>query len=142
MWIENCAADEIPYADHTNPGPNSMLIQIMDPPGWFPKPKHNFKEIHQFQFLDIEDHDHADDPEMFISEEQAKSLVALLKRAQESKMNVIVHCFAGICRSGAVVEVATHLGFETTGKFREPNTRVMRLMMTELGLPYEIKTRT
>lgn len=137
MWIENCAADDIPYADHYDPGPNSMLIQIMDPPGWFPKPKYKFREIHRFQFLDIDDNDQADDPEMFISEAQAKQLVKLLKHAFDNKMNVLVHCFAGICRSGAVVEVATKMGFESTGKFREPNTRVVRLMMEELN--YEKK---
>lgn len=137
-WIENCAADDIPKAFHHDAGPNSMLIQIMDPAGWFPTPKHQFKEIHQFEFLDIEDGDHADDPEMFISEAQAKELVRLLRHAHNNRMNVVVHCFAGICRSGAVCEVGTHIGFDAVEKFRSPNTRAMRLMMAEIGVPYDV----
>lgn len=139
-WIENCAADDIPRAHHHDAGPNSMLIQITDPASWVPKPLFNFKEQHHFEFLDIEDDDHADDPEMFVSEAQAKELVRLLRHAHDNRMNVVVHCFAGICRSGAVVEVGTHMGFDAVEKFRSPNTRVMRLMMTELGLPYDATT--
>lgn len=134
--IENCAASDIGEGFHHDAGPNSMLIQIMDPASWKPIPKHDFKEIYHFEFLDIEDEDHADDPEMFISEDQAKQLVSILKHAHDKNMNVVVHCFAGICRSGAVVEVGTHMGFDAVEKFRSPNTRVMRLMMKELGLPY------
>lgn len=137
-WIENCAADDISKAYHHDAGQNSMLIQIMDPPGDFPKPKFNFSEIYQFQFLDIEDCDSADDPEMYISESQAVELVRLLRKALDNRMNVVVHCFAGVSRSGAVVEVATHMGYTAVEKFRSPNTRVMRLMMKELGLSYEV----
>lgn len=139
-WIENCAADDMSRAFHHDAGPNSMLIQIMDPGSWFPTPKHVFKETHKFEFLDIDDSDQADDPEMFISESQAVELVNLLRRAYDNRMNVIVHCFAGICRSGAVVEVGTKLGFDAVEKFRSPNTRVMRLMMSELGLDYDVKS--
>ena len=130
-WIENCAADDISKAYHHDAGPNSMLIQITDPAGNIPSPRHLFKEKYHFEFLDIEDDDHADDPEMYISEAQAKELVRLLRHALDNRMNVVVHCFAGICRSGAIVEVGTHLGFNAVEKFRSPNTRVMRLMMAE-----------
>jgi predicted protein tyrosine phosphatase len=139
-WIENCAADDISLGYHHDAGPNSMLIQIMDPGSWFPKPRHVFKETHAFEFLDIDDNDEADDPEMFVSEKQAKELIGLLQHALDNRMNVIVHCFAGICRSGAVVEVGTKLGFDAVEKFRSPNTRVMRLMMSELGLDYDVKS--
>lgn len=137
-YIENCSADDISNGKHYDAGSNSMLIQIMDPPGDFPTPKYKFKEVYQFQFLDIEDCDPADDPEMYISVEQSKELVRLLHRALDNSMNVVVHCWAGVSRSGAVVEVATHMGFYAVEKFRSPNTRVIRLMMQELGLPYEV----
>ena len=137
-WIENVAASDVPLGNHHNAGPNSMLIQIMDPAGWFPTPKHEFKEIHRFEFLDIDDNDEADDPEMFISESQAKELVNLLRHALDKNMNVVVHCYAGVARSGAVAQVGEHMGFMLVEGFRSPNTRVMRLMMSELGLPYEV----
>jgi protein-tyrosine phosphatase len=136
-WIENCAAADIPLRFHHDAGPNSMLIQIMDPASWFPEPKHEFKEIHHFEFLDIEDGDEADDPEMFISTEQAKELVRLLRHALDKNMNVVVHCYAGVSRSGAVATVGEQMGFMLVEGFRSPNTRVMRLMMEELSLPYE-----
>lgn len=136
-WIENVAAADIPLRFHHDAGPNSMLIQITDPASWRPEPKHEFREIHHFEFLDIEDGDEALEPEMFISPHQAKELVRLLRNALDKNMNVVVHCYAGVCRSGAVAAVGERMGFMLVEGFRSPNTRVMRLMMEELGLPYE-----
>jgi predicted protein tyrosine phosphatase len=76
---------------------------------------------------------------MFISEDQAKELVRLLRHAYDNKMNVVVHCFAGVSRSAAIAEVGIKMGFQEVEKFRSPNSRVMRLMMAELGLPYDVK---
>jgi len=45
--------------------------------------------------------------------------------------------FAGICRSGAVVEVATMMGFTASDRYRQPNLRVKHKMMKVLGLTYE-----
>ena len=135
-YIDNVAAYKIPIGEHYDCGPNSMLIQIMDPASTFPISKYKFKEIHQFEFLDIEDSDeHVD--EFGITETQATAIVDLLKHAKEERMNVLLHCFAGVCRSGAVVEVATMMGFADFESFRIPNTRVKRLMMKELGLTYD-----
>ena len=57
MWIENVAATDVSQGFHHDAGPNSMLIQIVDPAGWFPTPRYQFKEVHQFEFLDAEDAD-------------------------------------------------------------------------------------
>jgi protein-tyrosine phosphatase len=95
-----------------------------------------FKEVHEFEFLDAEDADGFED-ECKISDEQARQLVNLLQHALERSMNVVVHCHAGICRSGAVVEVATLLGFTATEKYRQPNLRVKHKMMKALGLTYD-----
>ena len=54
MWIQNVAMSDIKKGFHIDPGPNAMLIQIVDPAYEFPTPLYNFKEVHQFQFLDIE----------------------------------------------------------------------------------------
>lgn len=135
-FIENAAADDMPKKFHRDPGPNSMLIQISDPGGWFPTPKHIFKEVYKFEFLDIEKNDIVFDEECRCSQAQADELVRLLRRAKDADMNVIVHCFAGICRSGAVCEVGVMLGFEDTNRFRQPNLLVKHLMMKRLGYYY------
>ena len=135
-WIENVAASDVSTGFHYDCGPNAMLISITDPAGWKPLPKHNFREVHEFEFLDAEDEDGFPD-ECKISDEQAEQLVILLNRAKENAMNVVVHCHAGICRSGAVVEVATMMGFTATDRYRQPNLRVKSKMMKVLGHTYE-----
>ena len=139
-WIENVAWDDVKHGWHSEMGENAMLIQIMDPASTFPVPKKQFREVHQFEFLDIEDSDVKMDPNMgefAITDDQAAQLVELLLKAKENHMNVLVHCFAGICRSGAVCEVGTLLGFTATDRFRQPNLRVKHKMMRELGMYYD-----
>lgn len=135
-WIQNVSLSDIRKGYHINPGTNAMLIQICDPPGDFPTPLYKFKEIHQFQFLDIEEEDFALDEEMRCSQEQANELVRLLKHAFDNLMNVIVHCHAGVCRSGAVCEIGVMLGFSDTEVFRSPNLLVKHRMMGALGWTY------
>ena len=137
MWIQNVAATDIPNGFHVAVKENSMLIQIMDPAaGWWPKPKHQFKEVHQFEFLDAEDRDGFDD-DFKISDAQAAELVRLLQHALDNHLEVIVHCMAGLCRSGAVCEVGVMMGFQDTEKFRSPNMRVKHRMMKVLGWTYD-----
>jgi predicted protein tyrosine phosphatase len=136
-WIENVAAADIPTRFHHDAGENSMLISIVDPASWRPEPAHKFKEIHNFEFLDIEEHDECLDEEMKCSHEDAARLVGLLQHALDNKMNVVVHCFAGICRSGAVCELGVMMGFEDTGRFRNPNLLVKHRMMKALGWTYD-----
>ena len=136
-WIQNVALSDIRKGHHFDAGINSMLIQIVDPPGDFPTPFHQFKEVHQFQFLDIEEKDFALDEAMRCSQEQANELVRLLQHALENRMNVVVHCHAGVCRSGAVCEIGVMLGFTDTEAFRSPNLLVKHRMMAALGWPYD-----
>jgi predicted protein tyrosine phosphatase len=137
MWIQNVAAADIPNGFHVAVTENSMLIQIMDPASaWWPVPKHSFKEVHQFEFLDAEDKDGFDD-DFKISDTQAQELVRLLQHALDNHMDVIVHCMAGLCRSGAVCEVGVMMGFQDTEKFRSPNLRVKHRMMRALGWTYD-----
>ena len=135
-WIENVSWDAVKNGFHSDMGQNAMLIQIADPATFFPVPKHTFKEVHQFEFLDAEDGDRFPD-ECLIQDEQAAELVRLLQQALDNSMNVLVHCHAGICRSGAVVEVGSMMGFTPTERFRMPNLRVKHRMMKVLGLTYD-----
>lgn len=136
-WIQNVSMSDIRNGFHFVPGENAMLIQIVDPPGDFPTPKYGFKEIHRFQFLDVEDKDFVLDEAMRCSQEQANELVELLLHALANNMNVIVHCHAGVCRSGAVAEVGVIMGFQDTEAFRSPNLLVKHRMMKALGLTYD-----
>lgn len=145
MWIQNVPMVDIKVGCHIDAGENSMLIQIVDPAYEFPVPKHNFKEVYQFEFLDIEgdcttnlgNGEMVDMTEFAITDKQAAQLVALLQRALDHHMNVVVHCHAGICRSGAVAEVGVMMGFEDAKAFRAPNLRVKHKMMQQLGWTYD-----
>ena len=135
-FIENVSKSDVFNGHHYDAGQNSMLIRIQDPATEFGKIKYPFKEVYEFEFLDAEDPDGFPD-ECKIQDNQAEALVGLLNRALEKSMNVVVHCHAGICRSGAVVEVATMMGFTPTDRFRMPNLRVKHKMMKVLGLTYD-----
>ena len=136
-WIQNIGLGDIRKGFHIDAGVNSMLIQICDPPGDFPTPLHTFKEVHQFQFLDIEAKDACLDEAMRCSHEQAAELVRLLQHALENRMNVVVHCYAGVCRSGAVCELGVMMGFDDVGRWRSPNLLVKHRMMKHLGWTYD-----
>ena len=135
-FIQNCSWDDAKNGWHKDPGENSILIQIADPASFFPTPKHTFAITHQFEFLDVEDADGFPD-EVKIQPEQAMEITNILRYALEFDMNVIVHCFAGICRSGAVAEVGVMMGFEDTEKYRQPNIRVKTMLMRQLGWTYD-----
>lgn len=144
-WIQNVALVDIPRGKHIRVGENAMLIQIVDPAMEFPAPLYTFKEIHQFEFLDIEedgmtnngDGTWTDMSEFAVTQEQADKLVELLQHALKNRMDVVVHCHAGVCRSGAVCEVGVMMGFDDAEAFRAPNLLVKHKMMKKLGWTYD-----
>ena len=128
-WIQNVAASQIEVGLHKFEEGNTVLIQIMDPGQPFPSPCEEFVEVHQFSFHDVE----TEDSEEYtsITQEQADKIFAILEQTLEKGQNVVVHCYAGIYRSGAVVEVGTGLGFEDTGTYRCPNRLVLAKLRSE-----------
>ena len=136
---------DIKQGAHIEAGENSMLIQIVDPAYEFPTPLKTFKEVHQFEFLDIEKDGLTNDgsgnqidmSEFAVTDEQAQQLVTLLQKALDNRMNVVVHCHAGVCRSGAVAEVGVMMGFSDSESFRSPNLLVKHKMMKSLGWTYD-----
>ena len=134
-FIENASRFDVATGHHADAGVNSMLIQISDINAEHPTPKMIFKEVYHFKFEDIEE-----DTEFAITEEQAKMIAQLLRKAQENCMNVIVHCHAGLYRSGAVAECGIMLGFNPPDRIRIPNTLVKKKIMKELG--FEINEST
>ena len=147
-WIENCSMSDIHLGHHSDLGENVMLIRIQDPATEFKPTKYNFKEVHCFEFLDIEDDgltnlgdgQWTNMSEFAITDQQAANIAGLLERALEKQMNVMVHCHAGICRSGAVVEVGTMLGFTATERYRQPNLLVKHKLIKSLGWAYDGQT--
>lgn len=118
---------------HFEPG-NTILVQISELD--FPQPKHSFVAVHQFNFSDVDTEDHEDAP----TDQHASSLVEILDNALAAGHNVVVHCVAGLCRSGAVAEVGVILGFEDTGAVRCPNVllknKMMRILRERAGVEY------
>ena len=144
-WIQNVSMKDIKTGQHIEAGENSMLIQIVDPAYEFPTPLKQFKEVHQFEFLDIEKDGLTNDgsgnwidmSEFAVTDEQAQEIVTLLQHALDNRMNVVVHCHAGVCRSGAVAEVGVMMGFSDSESFRSPNLLVKHKMMKSLGWTYD-----
>lgn len=134
-WIENVSRLDIIAGNHSAPGNNTILIQISNPASDFPAPAAQFCETHQFEFLDIESAE-SELGEFAITDQQAEAIVEILQSALARNLNVIVHCHAGICRSGAVAEVAHIMGFDTTGRYRQPNLLVKYKLMHVLGWTY------
>ena len=135
MWIQNVSMADIVKGHHNLPDKRTVLIQIQDFGTWqfaVPLYKDSFVDIHQFLFDDIED-----ECGVSIQDEQAEKLAIILEQAKNNGYNVIVHCHAGICRSGAVAEIGVIMGFDEPERHRIPNLLVKRKMMRSLGLTYD-----
>ena len=131
-WVENVSRNDIVTGRHSPAGNDTVLIQIVSPAGGTPVPNATFYETHQFEFLDIESTE-TELGEFAITDQQAEAIIEILHSALSRKLNVIVHCNAGICRSGAVAEVAHIMGFDTVGRYRQPNLLVKHKLMHVLG---------
>ena len=139
-WITNVSMNAI--TNGTFPDTDGgILIQIVSTVARFPEvPEnriHEFSEApYQFHFEDIEEDEKIVDLEFGIQPWQAEEIIEILQRALAADKNVVVHCHAGICRSGAVVEVASMMGFKTLNAYRQPNCMVKKALMKALGWTY------
>ena len=126
MWVQNVSKQRIKDGDHYLDA-NTVLIQIQDVCTEFVVPKYAsvFKEIHQFEFMDDAD----PEKEENINEKQAKQIAEILINCHARKLNIVVHCHAGVCRSGAVAEVAEMMGFDYAGNYKLPNTLVKQRIL-------------
>lgn len=110
----------------------TALIQIQDYYGLmkFATPIYPFVKTLQLRF----DDDDIPNLESNINQGQAKVIADFLVECLKQDINVVVHCHAGLCRSGAVAECGIILGFEGTETLRIPNVLVKSLVLKELGL--------
>lgn len=116
------------------------LISISDVDTPNVRPVHGFGWIMFARFNDTED---PTDPHC-ISDETALQIVALIEEARKANANVWVNCHAGMCRSGAIVEVLRLLGWVVADEFsprRVPNLLVfnkIRMHFSELLNSWEV----
>ena len=135
-FIENVAKSDISSGNHYQCGEDAILIQIGDPCSEFPKPNQKFYRTFQFEFLDLE-RDSEGCEEFKITDEQASDIAKILMFALNEDRNVLVHCHMGICRSGAITEVGSIMGFTPTSRYRQPNLLVKHKILKALGLTYD-----
>lgn len=137
LFIENVPMAYIARGIHVDPRErDTILIQIVDPGMTQPVPKYErlFCEIHQFWFYDLE---RLNEPGL-ITVDEASRIAGIVGRALVERKNVVVHCVAGVCRSGAVVELGVALGFaEVEGRGRQPNTTIKNLLFKCAGIGFD-----
>lgn len=95
-----------------------------------------FHDLIRMEFQDYDgDRKHPEDAVIFTAN-QAARLARFLRKHRDAGKNIVVHCAAGISRSGAIVEaaLAAFPEYEDRGWPRHPNGHVMRLMKRALGL--------
>ncbi len=136
LRIQNVSLEEIKNGQHEDAGERGVLIQITDCGGSFPTPKVKFDKVFQFDFYDVDVVHIEGGPKPYHGE----AIVDILKMALEERRNVVVHCHAGLCRSGAVAEVGVMIGFTDTNKLRLPNVLLKKHMMTALGWTYDVES--
>lgn len=127
------------YSDITKVGylRDTVLISISDPGQQPPEAYYTFKEYLFLNFLDLEENQMPEAEVFKITYKDAERIIEFLQDALDNGYNVIVHCTAGVCRSGAVAEIGTVMGFKDTGTYRQPNLMVKRYLMKVLGWTYD-----
>ena len=119
-YIANVSLEKI-EADSFETLKNKILISITDV-GYSAKIKNDseWAAIYRFQFEDVEEEeiysiykkeDILPDWAQIISEIQAEEIAKILSFSM-GKNNIIVHCSAGVSRSGAITEAGLLLGFK------------------------------
>lgn len=129
-------------------GRDRWLISINNP-GDLPQihAGNDFKEILTLEFDDVErlDQQHWHQNRMLkrMSGSDLSLLVEFIKKAQTAKVDLYVHCAAGICRSGAVVEVLVMLGWQVDDEViageRHPNRFVFNHLRRAFGYEFSFE---
>lgn len=118
-----------------------LLISISDKEGDLNfKPKENIK-VHQFYFADIEKEVSVPGITLMNYRQAEEIKEAVLRGVKENITNIIVHCYAGIWRSGAVgCVIAKFLNGDDIYLWKQggisPNKWVYKLMCSAFDIKY------
>jgi protein tyrosine phosphatase len=140
-FIQNVSYTNFAGGAHRHPGKQAVAIQILSKDRvdfriesnllGFPVSPYEFIETHKFLIDDTSDPHCIDDKDV-------ERISDILKESLDLDRNVIVHCAAGVSRSGAVCEVGTIIGFEDTWAFRMPNVVIKNKLLNHImGNGYE-----
>lgn len=130
MNVSRATIEKIPFVvdDH-------WLISITDTNKQPANITANFKKVFRFSFDDIISLREETFGFKRISKEQAEEIANILIQAKTNCVPLWVHCEAGICRSGAVVEAAISIGFVPDDEISEercPNKFVLKAIQNFL----------
>ena len=130
---EQFGSGRVVVPEHCLPGPTSVVVSITEP-GRFAKIPAGFAAVLRLKFQDYEDTRKHPAMAVLFHPRQADQLADFLTKHRGK--NVVVHCAAGISRSGAVAEVVMEAfpEYEDRGGHRFPNGLVKRLLKRALGL--------
>ncbi len=137
-WVANVGEG---VAEKWEPCAETVCISISEPGRKVKLPK--FRDLIREQFQDYDKL--AKDGKtprkypadaVFITPTQAARLARFARKHRDEGRNILVHCAAGISRSGAVVEALLEAfpEYEDRGWLRHPNGYVKMLMRRALGL--------
>lgn len=132
LWIANRGESWV----ELNPAPeNTVLISITEPGRKARVPK-GYLDMLRLEFQDYDSlRKHPEDAVLFTST-QAARIARFVRKHRELERNILIHCAAGISRSGAIAEALLQAfpEYKDTGWPRHPNGHVKSLMKRALGL--------
>lgn len=140
LICENVSRFDVMQGNHISVQCSSTyLIQISDTGSLQTDVKYEdfFKDKLCLNFNDVEDEFDISS----ITDYQAQQIADFILKAKTDNADIVVHCLAGICRSGAVVEAAMSVGYtDAVNRQRIPNALVKRKVMQCLGTYITPKT--
>lgn len=130
-WIANVGES---HAEMYEPDDNTVVISITEPNR---KARLNgFKDMLRLEFQDYDhNRNHPEDAVLFTPTLAAR-IVRFARKHRDNESNILIHCAAGISRSGAVAEALLEAfpEYEDKGLKRYPNNMVKTMMKRALGL--------
>lgn len=130
-WIMNRGEE---WVAQMEPEPGTVCVSITEPGRRAKLPR--FDDLLRMEFQDYDGERKYSEGAALFTPNHAARLARFLRKHRDAGKNIVVHCAAGISRSGGVVEAALEAfhEYEDRGWARFPNGHVKRLTKRALGL--------